>query len=142
MNYVMAAMWGVIMVATLLAEIATVQMISIWFSAAALVSLLLACLNAPVWAQFAVFAAVTAILLILTRPLVRKLKKEPVKTNADLNIGKTAVITEAIHNELSQGRATIGGVSWKAVSSDGSVIEKGESVTVNDIDGAKLVVSK
>ena len=142
MDYAMLIVWGTVMVVTIVAEIATTQMISIWFSCASLVSLVLACFNAPRWAQFCVFVAMTALLLILTRPIVKKLKKQYVGTNADMNIGKTAIVTETIHNELSQGRATIGGVSWKAVSADGNVIEKDETVTIQDIEGAKLVVSR
>ena len=142
MDYAMLIVWGAVMVVTIIAEVATTQMISIWFSCASLVSLVLACFNAPRWAQFCVFVALTALLLILTRPIVKKLKKQYVRTNADMNIGKTAIVTETIHNELSQGRATIGGVSWKAVSADGNVIEKDETVTIQDIEGAKLIVSR
>ncbi len=142
MDYAMLIVWGAVMVVTIVAEIATTQMISIWFSCASLVSLVLACFNAPRWAQFCVFVAMTALLLILTRPVVKKLKKQYIRTNADMNIGKTAIVTETIHNELSQGRATIGGVSWKAVSADGNVIEKDETVTIQDIEGAKLIVSR
>lgn len=138
----MLIVWGAVMVVTIIAEVATTQMISIWFSCASLVSLVLACFNAPRWAQFCVFVAMTALLLILTRPIVKKLKKQYVRTNADMNIDKTAIVTETIHNELSQGRATIGGVSWKAVSADGNVIEKDETVTIQDIEGAKLIVSR
>ena len=136
MDYAMLIVWGTVMVVTIVAEIATTQMISIWFSCASLVSLVLACFNAPRWAQFCVFVAMTALLLILTRPIVKKLKKQYVRTNADMNIGKTAIVTETIHNELSQGRATI------AVSADGNVIEKDETVTIQDIEGAKLIVSR
>ena len=142
MDYAMLIVWGAVMVVTIIAEVATTQMISIWFSCASLVSLVLACFNAPRWAQFCVFVAMTALLLILTRPIVKKLKKQYVRTNADMNIGKTAIVTETIHNELSQGRATIGGVSWKAVSADGNVIEKDETVTIQDIEGEKLIVSR
>lgn len=130
------------MIVTIIAEVATTQMISIWFSCASLVSLVLSCFNAPRWAQLCVFVAMTALMLILTRPVVKKLKKQYVRTNADMNIGKTAIVTETIHNELSQGRATIGGVSWKAVSADGNVIEKDETVTIHDIEGTKLIVSR
>lgn len=138
----MVLIWGIVLVGTLILEIMTVQMVSIWFSCSSLCSLILACIGAPRWAQTLVFAAMTAFLLIMTRPVVKKLKKTPSRTNADLNIGKSAVITQAVHNELSEGRAVIGGVSWIAVSADGSPIESGEVVKVMDIDGAKLIVSK
>ena len=64
----MLIVWGTVMVVTIVAEIATTQMISIWFSCASLVSLVLACFNAPRWAQFCVFVAMTALLLISHPP--------------------------------------------------------------------------
>ncbi len=142
MNTVMVVLWGVVIIVGIIVEIATVQFVSIWFSFAALASLVLAGIGAPIWAQFSVFAAVTAILLILTRPLVARLRGNFVRTNADLNIGKTAIVTEDIDNERSSGRATVGGVSWIAVSEDGSLIPSGESVIIKDIDGAKLIVAR
>ena len=142
MDVMMIAAWGAVLIAGIIIEILTVQFVSIWFALASLVSIVLAGMGAPRWAQFAVFAAVTAILLILTRPAVKKLRGEFVRTNADMNIGKTAKITEAVRNETSEGRATIGGVSWKAISEDGSPIPEGTVVVVKDIDGAKLIVSK
>ena len=142
MDVFMVAAWGFVLIAGIVVEVMTVQFVSIWFACSSLVSILLAGMGAPRWAQFSVFVAVTAILLIFTRPLVHKLRGNYVRTNVDLNIGKTAVITEAVINDISKGRATIGGVSWMAMSEDGSPIEQGEIVVVKDIDGAKLIVAK
>ena len=142
MDILMIFAWGIVLIAGVVIEVITVQFVSIWFAAASLFSIVLAGFGAPRWAQAAVFVAVTAILLILTRPLVNKLRGRFVRTNVDMNIGKTAVITEAVRNEISAGRATIGGVSWMAVSEDGSQIEPGEVVVIKDIDGAKLIVAR
>lgn len=142
MDVLMVGAWIAVLIAGIIIEVMTVQFVSIWFSIASLVSLILAGMNAPRWAQLAVFAAVTAILLILTRPFVRKLRGNFVRTNADMNVGRTALVTEAVSNDKSKGRATVGGVSWKAVSEDGSDIPEGEVVVIKEIDGAKLVVSK
>ena len=142
MDLFMVLAWGLVLIAGIVIEVLTVQFVSIWFACSSLMSMILAGIGAPRWAQLLVFVAVTAILLLLTRPLVRKLRGGYVRTNVDMNVGKTAVVTEDIKNELSLGRATIGGVSWKAVSEDGSPIHSGEVVIVKDIDGAKLIVSK
>lgn len=142
MDYGMIFIWGVVLIGTVAFELVTTQMVSIWFACASVPALLLACFNAPRAAQIAVFIAMSVLLLILTKPLVKKLKKQPERTNVDMNIGKTAVVTETIHNELSKGRATIGGVSWMAASCDGSVIEKDEIAMITAIDGAKLIVKK
>lgn len=142
MDILMAVAWGFVLIAGIVIEVITVQFVSIWFACGSLVSLILAGLGAPRWAQLSVFIAVSAILLILTRPIVKRLRGGFVRTNADLNIGRTAIVTEEIKNEFSKGRATIGGVSWKAVSEDGAEIPAGETVVVKEIDGAKLVVAK
>lgn len=142
MDLFMVLAWGLVLIAGVVIEVLTVQFVSIWFSCASLVSLVLAGIGAPRWAQLLVFCAITAILLLLTRPLVHRFRGGYVRTNVDLNVGKTAVVTEEIKNELSQGRATVGGVSWKAVSEDGSPIPSGEVVVIKDIDGAKLIVAK
>ncbi len=141
MDHVMVVLWGIVLIVAIIAEISTTQMVSIWFAVASLFSLILACINAPLWAQVSVFAAVTALLLILTKPFVKKIQGKLAKTNADINIGKTAVVTEDINNTRATGRATIAGVSWMARSIDGSEIAKDSIVTVEDIDGAKLIVS-
>lgn len=142
MDIAMAVVWVIVLLASIVIELITVQFVSIWFSVSSLISLILAGVGAPRWVQLLVFAAVTALLLLITRPVVKKLRGGFVRTNADLNIGKTAVITEEVCNDISKGRARLGDVSWKAVSADGSVISAGETVTVKDIDGAKLIVSK
>lgn len=142
MDISMIIIWTAVLIGTVALEAVTVQFVSIWFSVSAVFSLVLAGLNAPVWVQLVVFSAISVILLISTRPLVKKLKKEPVNTNFETNIGKTAVVTDDIQGEYSSGRATVGGVSWMAVSTDGSSIEKGETVKIMDISGAKLIVSK
>ncbi len=141
-DYLMMAVWAFVLIAGIVVELATVQFVSIWFAAASLASLLMAGFGAPVWAQLAVFVAATALLLLITRPVVRRLRRDYVRTNADMNIGKTAVVTEKVVNSLSKGRATVGGVSWMAVSLDGSEIESGEVVVIKDVDGAKLIVAK
>ncbi len=138
----MVLVWVIILIGAIVLEIMTVQFVSIWFAFAALVAVILAGLGTPVWAQLLCFVAVTLILLIATRPLVKKLRGEYVRTNADMNIGKLAVVTEDVINERSLGRAIIGGVSWKAVSEDGEHIPEGSTVVIKDVDGAKLIVSQ
>lgn len=141
-DMLMVALWVFVLIACVVVELATVQFVSIWFAVASLVALILAGFGAPLWAQLAVFVSATALLLLLTRPIVRRLRGRYVSTNADMNIGKTAVVTESVRNSVSKGRATIGGVSWIAVSEDGSDIDEGEVVVVKNIDGAKLIVAK
>ena len=142
MTAALSAFWFVILIFAIIIELSTTQFVSIWFGAAALITLIISFFGTPFWLQIIVFVIMTALLLIFTRPIVRKLGGTAERTNADMNIGMNAVITESIDNTRSLGRATVGGVSWKAVSEDGSKIEAGETVVVKDVQGAKLIVSK
>ena len=133
--------WGAVFVIMLLAEIASMQLVSIWFAVGAAGAFIAAMMNISFAGQLAVFVAVSVILLLLTRPLLAKLRvKQQPRTNADLNIGESAVVIEEIDPALGKGRARLGGVDWIAVSEAGSIIPAEAVVIVTRVDGAKLVV--
>ena len=135
--------WGIIFAAAVIAEIATLQLVTIWFAAGALGAFIAAALGAPVYVQAIVFVVVSAVLLILTRPILKKLRVQNiVPTNADGEVGKLAVVTEDIDNTGDTGRVKIGGVNWRARSSADEHIEKGTSVRVTAIEGTTAFVVK
>lgn len=135
--------WVIAFVILSLVEFATMQLVSIWFAAGSLVALLLALLKCPLWAQGVGFFVTAIILLILTRPILKKIMvKKPVPTNVDLDIGKTAVVTEEINNEKLTGRVSLDGVYWTARSVNNEIIPENETVVVRSIDGTKFYVEK
>ena len=139
----MLIFWVVLLILMIVVEAVTAQMVTIWFAAGAVGAIIAERLGAEMWLQWIVFVAVSAVALILTRPLAKKLTKTNAQpTNADRCIGKTAVVTETIINIESKGLVNVDGAIWTARSSDGSTIEKGEKVTVEKIDGVKLIVHK
>ncbi len=139
----MLYIWAIAFVLFLVLEISTsMALISIWFSASALITLIISLFVDSLIAQCVIFVVVSCILLILTRPLVKKMKKKHVETNALLDIGKRASVTKEIDNEKAPGRVRLDGVDWMAVSSDSTVFKVGETVIVDRIEGAKLYVSK
>lgn len=132
--------WAVAFVFLTIVELSTYQLVSIWFALSSLLSLLCAVLGFNIIVQVVVFVVAASILLIATRPFIRKfLKNKNVPTNAELNIGKVAVVIEEINNGIS-GRVRLNGVDWSARSTDNSVISVGENVVVEQIDGSKLIV--
>lgn len=136
-------LWLIVLVLAVVVEMLTTQLVCIWFAGGALVGLIAHFLHAPLWLQVILAAAVTLILLIATRPFVRRyLTKEETPTNADRVIGQTAIVTESIDNVLEQGRVTVLGSDWRAKSADGQFIESGVRVTVQQIEGVKLLVTK
>ena len=133
--------WIAALVVFLVVEAVSAGLVSIWFAAGALAALICALLHGPVWLQAIWFVVVSGVTLILTRPLVKKyVNAKSVATNADRNIGRTAVVTERIDDLEGTGAVKLDGVLWTARSSDGEPIEVGTAVTVREIQGVKLMV--
>ena len=123
-------------------EAATAQLVSIWFAGGVLAGLIAHFLHAPFWLQVIAAAVATLILLLATRPLVRRfLRGKETRTNADRVVGRTAVVTEPIDNVLAKGRVSVLGSDWTARSLDGGAIPAGAQVRVERIEGVKLIVS-
>lgn len=134
--------WIGLIVFFIIIEALTPQLLTIWFAAGSAVGLLLSALHLPEWLQISAAIIVSVVLLILTRPLVRKLNREAEKTNALGVIGKTGVVTERIDNLAFTGRVNVSGQSWSARSADGSPLREGDTVQVLHIEGVKLIVTK
>ena len=93
--------------------------------------------------QVALFLAVSALALAVTRPLVRRYTaSKAVPTNLDRVLGDSGKVTETIDNENSTGAVYVDGKTWTARSADGSVIPAGMQVIVERMEGVKLFVKK
>lgn len=141
MEYAMLIFWIVLLVVLIIIEAVTAQLVTIWFAAGAAAALVAELCGLEQWLQWVIFIAVSAVALVATRPLVKKITNKTVQpTNADRCIGQTAVVTEDIVNIDARGQVNVNGITWTARSSDGSVIKKDERVTVEKIEGVKLIV--
>ena len=139
----LTVIWIVLLVLFLILEAATVQLVSAWFALGALCALLANLCGVGVVWQVVLFLVVSAICLIATRPLVKKMTATKIqKTNADRCIGAEAVVLEEINNLKSTGLVKAMGNTWTARSEDGSVIQKDAVVIVRKMDGVKLIVSQ
>lgn len=137
-----AIVWLVLMVVFLIAEAATVTMVSLWFAAGALAALVIGLLHGPLWLQIGAFVAVSAVLLLLLRPLVRRYVAPKITaTNADSVIGKTGLVTVAIDNVAATGQVKLGGMVWTARSTSGGSIDTGTMIRVDRIEGVKVFVT-
>lgn len=134
--------WGVIFAIAVIAELATLQLVSIWFAAGALGAFIAAAANCPPLGQAAIFAALSVCLLCVTRPLLRKLRvKDLLPDNVESEVGKLAIVTEEINKMQSTGRVKIGDTNWRARTEDGSVLPEGTSVRVVRIAGTTAFVT-
>ena len=138
----MLYLWVAVMVATVVMEALTSDLVTIWFLPAAIVSMILSLTEVEPWLQIVLFLVIGLALLIATRPLCRKflmVKKE--KTNAEALIGKVCIVTEEIRNIDEVGEVKVGGLCWSARAEDAQrVIAVGEHVEIVEIQGVKLIV--
>ena len=134
--------WLVLLILFLVAEAATVSVVSLWFAFGALAAMIASALGAKLWLQVAVFLVVSCTALLAMRPIVKKhLKPRQVKTNVDAMIGSQGIVTAQIDNRLSCGQVKLGAMEWTARSTSGDVIPEGAQIKVDRIEGVKVFVT-
>lgn len=134
--------WLIVFIILVGAELATLQLVSIWFAVGALGAIIASLLGAGIEIQLVIFVAISLVLLILVKPATsRIMKKNVTKTNADSLIGQTGKATSLINNLNGYGTVVVRGQEWTAASLDDHVvIEAGTSVIIRKISGVKLIV--
>ncbi len=137
-----AITWLVLMVIFLIVEASTVTMVSLWFAAGSLAAMIISLLGGAIWLQVTAFIVVSAFLLTLLRPLVRKyVTPKLTRTNVDSVIGSTGLVTVAIDNVAAVGQVKLGAMVWTARSTSGEAIPEGTMIRVDRIEGVKVYVS-
>ncbi len=136
-----AWIWLAFAVVLGIVEGATAGLVSMWFAGGAIAAFVAALLGWFWPAQLVTFVVTSAILLACFRPLARKRAVvDPVATNADRIIGRTAIVTEPIDNLRATGAIRVDGLDWTARSAGEARIEPGETVKILKISGVKVVV--
>ena len=103
----MVTLWLVVLIVSIGVEVATLGLTSIWFAGGAVVAVIAAALQAPIWLQILLFFAVSLLLLFFTRPVaVRYFNKDRVRTNVESMIGRQAIVTSEIDNLQGIGQVT------------------------------------
>ena len=137
-----AIFWLAAMVVFILAEAATVTLVSIWFAAGALAAVVVALTGGGVGFQVTIFLVVASLLLISLRGIVRKyIHPKIVRTNVDAITGATGIVTTPINNVAALGQVKLNGMEWSARSTDGGHIPEGALVKVDRVEGVKVFVS-
>ena len=133
--------WLVVFILLILIELATMGLTTIWFAGGAVAGFVASMLGANVVIQAAAFFVVSILLLFFTRPFaVRYINSNKTKTNVDGLIGQEALVLEEINNIRETGCARLEGKEWTARSMNDTVIPKDTVVTVERIEGVKLIV--
>lgn len=130
---------GVVLFSVL--EMASEQLVSIWFVLGAVFGLFASVLSFPFLWQLTIFAVTSALALLFFRPVIyRRLAGKNTPTNADRAVGKLARVRETTNGE--RGAAYVDGKEWSARSADGGTLQVGEAVRVLRIEGVKLIVER
>lgn len=137
--------WFAIFIALIVIEALTADLLTVWFMPAALVCIILAAFEVAVPIQISVFFGLSIIMFILSKTVFKKhLKsKKSEKTNLDLIIGETGIVTEDIDNINAKGTVKVHFQLWTARSLDDSaVIKEGNRVKIIAVEGVKLICEK
>ena len=133
--------WLIAIVVFVVAEAATVALVSVWFIGGAVCALLAALFGAQLAVQLTVFLVVSAALLVFVCPAARKKwVKKPERMNADRLVGQIAAVTEPIDACADTGAVKINGVLWTAKCTGAQRVEAGSHVMIERVEGAKLYV--
>ena len=90
-------LWLILVILLIVLEVATYQLVAIWFALGAAAALIVSLFELSGTVQIVVFIAVSALSLMASRPLVKKLQSAPKqKTNADRIVGQTAKVIHPI----------------------------------------------
>ena len=138
----MITLWLVVLIVSIVIELPTLGLTTIWFAGGAVIAVIAAALHAPVWAQIVLFLAVSVLLLIFTRPVaVKYFNKDRVRTNVESMIGRQAIVISEIDNLQGIGQVTVGGQEWSArTEEDGLNLQPGTVVDIVAVSGVKLIV--
>ena len=144
MEQFMWIIWLTLFVIAIIIEATTAELVSIFFCAGALVSLIVSFIpGVDWWVEVIVFVIISGASLLGLRPLMTKfLNKEKRDTNIDEMIGKKGLMIKGC-DELNHGEIKVNGVIWTAINLvDNEEIKENEKVVIVGVDGIKLIVKK
>lgn len=140
MDYIL---WIIFLVAMLILEASTTNLVSIWFAAGALGAIVTKYLGGDLIWQICALVAMSALTLIIARPFIKKFRNtSTVATNADRLIGEVGIVTDDINSTKFAGQVSVAGREWSAVTENKSDLAAGTRVKIKAISGVKLVVDK
>lgn len=132
--------WLIVFIILIIVELATVNLVSIWFAIGALITAVCSIFITEPIILSSIFVTTSILALILTKKVMQKLlKKETIPTNVDRIIGKIGKVTKEI-SKLEPGEVKVDGKYWTAIAD--KKIKKDSKVEILTIDGVKLKVKE
>ena len=141
MDWTMLIFWVVVALGALFIDIITSAFLFIWFAIGAIAAVIAMLFNATVGVQVIIFVAVSAVVMAIGYPIVKRTIKKTVSktlTMEEAYIGKEFTLTEDIDEK---GNIKFQGIYW-TVKNVGKPLKKGDLVQVIGIEGNKLLIAK
>ena len=134
--------WLILAGVFVIGEVLTSGFLIFWLSLGSLIAMVVSFFTDNIIIQTTVFLISSVILILATKPLVKKFANiETVKTNVQSIIGKKGIVTKDINSIHSTGQVKIEGELWSAIGINDMDIPKDTEVEVNEIKGVKVVVT-
>ena len=131
--------WLALVIVLSIIEIATTNLVSIWFVASGILAMIGSLFTDNILIQIFIFVILGVLFMILTKKVISKIIPNKVKTNIDRIVGmKGKVIKEICPNK--PGEIKVDGKIWTALSKE--KIAEGEQARILEIDSTKLKVEK
>ncbi|MCR4735367.1 MAG: NfeD family protein [Treponema sp.] len=134
-------LWLGVLIVCVIIEAFTMGLTTIWAAIAALPLIFIARTGLAFKWQLLIFAIITIILIVFTRPFaVKKLKIGKDKTNVNTMIGEEVIITQSI-TKFQKGQAKAkNGVIWTAKSDEDQDIPEGSVCLISAVEGNTISV--
>ena len=141
MDWMPMIFWAVVAVCALVIDIITSSFMFVWFSIGAMAAIIAIGLGASVVVQAITFVVVSAIVMAVGYPIVKKTIKKTVKKTLTMEegyVGKEFKITKDIDVKAN---IKFQGIYW-TVKNVGKPLKKDDLVQVIGIEGNKLLIVK
>lgn len=136
----MSIFWIILIIFFTIIEIVTINLVTIWYVASAILALILSFFTNNFTIQFAVFVIFGTIFLLTTKKTFdRLLKEKREKTNLDRVVGMTGIVTEEI-TKTKNGAVKVDGKVWTAQAD--KKIKVDSIVKILEINSTKLKVEE
>ncbi len=137
-------MWILIAVVCLILELTNGDFYIMCFAIGAALTTIFSLTGIGFYVQLVIFVICSVLCIFFVRPVALKYlhgKHHERLSNADALIGQIGRVSETIV-EGGFGRVAVDGDDWKAVSQDGSCLEKGEKVRIVGRESIIITVEK
>ncbi len=130
--------WLVVVILLAIVELATINLVSIWFVVSGCIALIISLFTQNFYIQFASFVVLGIIFLVLTKPILNKLKKAKEDSlYLERIVGMEGLVTVEIKKDKI-GEVKVDGKLWSATSDTNIPVEN--MIKVIRVDGIKLIV--